>query len=656
MELNAIVMRACKLNPQQRYASARQMHEDLLLLMAGNSVRRSHALERQLAWMRRIGLAFGTIAVLLAVPCYLAIKQAQRAKRSERKEYEQQLRAEAEAAKNRSMAQFLKKMLRGLEPSFALGQDTAMSKTFLDQTAEQIAKDLQSQPGLEAEMRTTLGSLYFQLGYPSQAESMYAKALALQQTVHTQDHPAVAQALSDLSCALCTQGKLRDAETLQNQALAMRRKFSGDNRVALSESLHGLGWIFFSQSRLAESEAAFKEALTLREQTSGDTVELAESLTDMGRVLAGQGRWSDAEVHFQRALEIERKLFREEDPHVALLLGGLVSSLIAQGKLPEAEARAREALAIRQKVFNSDHPAIAESLTTLADALRSQRKFAEAETRLHEALAIRQKRFGNNDPALAETLNVLVDTLLLENKNSQAEQVLNEVLASAAAQPSARLFRARGNFLAQLCRWHEAERDFAEAIDLEPGNHEAYHELAPLYVQSDDLEAYRQLRLRIKQRFGSILDDPSIADRMGKDCLILPPSGELSVEKRWAEVAVNLCKSERAKPWAQFFRSLAEYRQGHFAEAVSWAQSALTRSGDIHSRDVETYMVMAMALFKSNKVPEARDAFMTGQHIADTRLPNPEQGPLHDSWKDCLIAFALMREAKALLNGLENTP
>jgi eukaryotic-like serine/threonine-protein kinase len=137
--------------------------------------------------------------------------------------------------------------------------------------------------------------------------------------------------------------------------------------------------------------------------------------------------------------------------------------------------------------------------------------------------------------------------------------------------------------------------------------------------------------------------------------LILAPSdGDLEIESRWAEATVKLCKSERAKPWSHFCRGLAEYRQGHFAEAVGWLQSALSRGGDIHARDVEAYMVLAMAQFQLHQPQAARDALTEGQKIDDTDLPKMETGLLDDSWKDCLIAFALMREAKALINGTDN--
>src|SRR5262249_48605050 len=155
------------------------------------------------------------------------------------------------------------------------------------------------------------------------------------------------------------------------------------------------------------------------------------------------------------------------------------------------------------KLFNNDHPAIAESLTTLADVLLHEDKMDEAKTRLREALAIRQKRLGNDDTALAGTLNVLIEIFLTEQNYAEAEKLLNQTLgpSNGAQYKSPRLLRTLGNFLARTGRWHEAQEAIARAIELEPDNHEAYHELAPLLVQSGDLEAYRQLCQRIRDRF-----------------------------------------------------------------------------------------------------------------------------------------------------------
>ena len=47
LELDEIIQKACASDPRQRYQSAAAMHEDLLLLKAGKSVRRVHGIERR---------------------------------------------------------------------------------------------------------------------------------------------------------------------------------------------------------------------------------------------------------------------------------------------------------------------------------------------------------------------------------------------------------------------------------------------------------------------------------------------------------------------------------------------------------------------------------------------------------------------------------
>ena len=62
------------------------------------------------------------------------------------------------------MAQFLKDILEGVVPSVALGRDSTMLKEILDKTAERVGKDLKDQPEVEAELRSTIGTTYCELG------------------------------------------------------------------------------------------------------------------------------------------------------------------------------------------------------------------------------------------------------------------------------------------------------------------------------------------------------------------------------------------------------------------------------------------------------------------------------------------------------------
>jgi WD40 repeat protein len=71
LELNECLIRACRLNPDQRYASAREMYEDLALLASGKSLRRLRVLERRWQNAKRntaITAAVAAVATMIIWP------------------------------------------------------------------------------------------------------------------------------------------------------------------------------------------------------------------------------------------------------------------------------------------------------------------------------------------------------------------------------------------------------------------------------------------------------------------------------------------------------------------------------------------------------------------------------------------------------------
>lgn len=65
-EFNEVLLKACEQDVTQRYQTAARMHEDLLLLKAGKSVRRAHLLERRVAMLTKftaVGIALTALVV-----------------------------------------------------------------------------------------------------------------------------------------------------------------------------------------------------------------------------------------------------------------------------------------------------------------------------------------------------------------------------------------------------------------------------------------------------------------------------------------------------------------------------------------------------------------------------------------------------------------
>jgi WD40 repeat protein len=65
-ELNQVILKACEGDPHNRYRKAEDMHADLLLLLAGKSVRRVRVLERRIAQLKKVGIAAALIILVAA--------------------------------------------------------------------------------------------------------------------------------------------------------------------------------------------------------------------------------------------------------------------------------------------------------------------------------------------------------------------------------------------------------------------------------------------------------------------------------------------------------------------------------------------------------------------------------------------------------------
>ncbi len=215
--------------------------------------------------------------------------------------------------------------------------------------------------------------------------------------------------------------------------------------------------------------------------------------------------------------------------------------------------------------------------------------------------------------------------------------------------------RYRGDLRAVAGRWKDAAADFSKVVEFEPEDHLDYHMLAPLLVASGDLDGYRRLRTQIIARFGKT-KDPAIAERMAKDCLILPASSpaELWALADMADTAVAAGPNHASAAFFQLAKGMCEYRQGNFTSAAQSMEKVLTRSGEFDFRDAQAYLVLAMCRHQLGQTAEARAALAKGNEIANVNLPRFERGNIGVYWFDWITAHALQREAMALIS--EQTP
>jgi eukaryotic-like serine/threonine-protein kinase len=209
------------------------------------------------------------------------------------------------------------------------------------------------------------------------------------------------------------------------------------------------------------------------------------------------------------------------------------------------------------------------------------------------------------------------------------------------------LVALRADVLARAGRWVKAQSDAKRVCELRPEDFGSYHRLALLTVANKDVVEYRHLCQRIVSRFHQT-DQPIVADQMAKDCLILPSSGvDLDQVAAMADIAVNRGQLEPAYPFFQCCKALAEYRQGHFDEAVKWAQHA-SMIPFLYSQ-AEAYAILSMGQYKLNQADEARTNLMNCEKVVQTQFPTLGISDLNLDWRDWIIGHALLSEAQNLI-------
>ena len=428
-DLDAIVLKALRKDPADRYASVADFAADI-----ENHLRRQPVAARRGGWryrasryLRRHALVAGSATVVLAAlgsGLLVALQQ---------RDY-----ARIEALKSERVLEFMVDNFRLADPGATNGA-AITARALLDRGSLRVSDALQDVPLARAQLLETMGRAYAGLGELEEALKRYEPALALRRELG--DPVDLASALVLRASAL--KNLSRDADSLQSlaeaRALLPLMPRSARARAVESRILYLGGMHDFLAKRYIEAGQQWERTLAIQGAEYGATDERSiDTALMLTRVLASQGDFDKSMTILNDVIGQLRAADPPQPAQLSEALNALGAAETKRGRFDLAEAAHRESVELYKQVYGAGHWYTAIAMRNVGKALIDQQRFSEALEPLQESLRISRATLPPTHNMLAIVLKHLAIAQMTSGHCVQAKTNLEELLAIVAAKPDVR--------------------------------------------------------------------------------------------------------------------------------------------------------------------------------------------------------------------------
>ncbi len=433
-DLDTIVAKALRKEPQRRYLSVEQLAEDLRRHRDGRPIaaRADSGFYRagRFVARHRAAVAAGVLVMLALVAGLISTVFQMR-------------RARLEQARTEQVASFLVGLFEAVDPNVARGAEPS-AREILDRGGRELLERRNAGlgPEVQATLAGTIGRVYARLGHYAEAERLLTRALELRRQ---REGPAeVARALVDLAQLHDDWHDYETAARELAQALTLEEASLPADSPDRATTLYRLASVELGRGRTAEAEKRLDEALILRRRAFGErSLPVAEVRHARAQILYRTGRLAEAERELVSVLALRRALLGEDHPASLTVLNDLASVKFDAGDSAGALALLERTVALREKVLGAEHPYVATALLNLATVARRSGDLSRAHGAAQRALAIYRRTFGEEHARVAEALALLAKVDFARGDLARAEQLGRRALGlqrrlRGLAQPGSR--------------------------------------------------------------------------------------------------------------------------------------------------------------------------------------------------------------------------
>jgi tetratricopeptide (TPR) repeat protein/tRNA A-37 threonylcarbamoyl transferase component Bud32 len=461
-DIDAIVLKALRKEPDQRYGSARDLADDIQRQLSGHAVlarKQTFAYRARRFARRNVWLLAGAAAGLVLVAAYAITVTVQRSR--------VQLalaQATTEANKAQQTTDLMLTLFELSEGGRAFS-DTTKARRILDNAARQ-SREVGELP-VRGQMLDVIGQVYLSLGDYARSRALFHEALETRRRALGSDHVDVAATLFSLGDAIRRGDEAADALPMFRESLAIRQERLGASHPLTLESLYWVAHALHEIGQTKEAKPLQEEWLTAVEHAPiYMSLDRAIQLTNAGQVLEVYGDFPRAERLYRQALAIRQAMLGPAHPHTAMALSEVAGLLGNQRKLVESDSvfneagailraaypdghpdlaavyrshamtkqwlkQPEEALALyllvermTRRFFSSDHLNVGTALRDVGNAYHQAGEYARAEDYLRRSLDFQRKRFGADNLMTIGAQVSLGATLAALGRFREAEPLL----------------------------------------------------------------------------------------------------------------------------------------------------------------------------------------------------------------------------------------
>jgi eukaryotic-like serine/threonine-protein kinase len=381
-DLDRIVLKALRDEPERRYESAGQLGEEIERFLEGRAVlaQPDTLTYRARKFVGRNRLAVTAAAVFVGCITAFGVVAALQA----RALAAQGRVARLEQEKAEQVVRVLVDLFETTNPAVRPDGDRMPLREFLAGAESRALAQLTGAPVVKAKLQQVFGLIHSERGAYTPAREALEEALREQRRLVGPDHP---------------------------DAL---------------ESLHALGQVLYGADDESRARRLLQESLDRHRRVYGEEHEkTARAMFALAPLLAGADLEA-AGALFSQALEIRRRVLPPNHPDQATSFGALAEYHRQRGDLERAREMYRQAFAVFRNSSERQHPRAIRLMSDYASLLEDMNAYAEAEAVQREAIDVGVQVLGPGTLTVANLVNNHAATLALLGRHADAEAAFRQ--------------------------------------------------------------------------------------------------------------------------------------------------------------------------------------------------------------------------------------